>query len=145
MGLANMAGSNAEILIKDILSLDVNTVHKVSIQAEGKIELKGKNVKIKAPKEATLVRKDVLSPTVINLCNAFDAIGRTGNFASNGKPKVKNTKQREEKPQIQEPYSLEGVLGAILCNIPAEEFESPAMEAIAASMPIVSSIGSIVR
>ena len=58
---------------------------------------------------------------------------------------MKNTKQREEKPQIQEPYSLEGVLGTVLCNIPAEEFESPAMEAIAASMPIVSSIGGIVR
>ena len=97
------------------------------------------------PIEATLVRKDVLSPTVINLCNAFDAIGRTGNFASNRKPKVKNKKQREEKIQLQEPYSLEGVLGTVLCNIPAEEFESPAMEAIAASMPIVSSIGGIVQ
>ncbi|EOS41625.1 hypothetical protein C809_04196 [Lachnospiraceae bacterium MD335] len=145
MGLTNMAGGSAEISIKDGLGLDVNAAHNVLVQADGKIELKGKNVKIKAPKEATLVRKDVLSPTVINLCNAFDAIGRTGNFASNGKPKVKNRKQREEKPQIQEPYSLEGVLGAILCNIPAEEFESPAMEAIAASMPVVSSIGGIVR
>ena len=140
MGLANMAGGSAEISIKDGLSLDVNTVHKVSIQAEGKIELKGENVKIKTPIEATMVRKDVLSPTVINLCNAFDAIGRTGNFASNGEPKEKKRKQREEKLQTQEPYSLEGVLGTILCNIPAEEFESPAMEAIAASMPIVSSI-----
>ena len=108
------------------------------------MELKGKNVKITTPIEATLVRKDVLSPTVINLCNAFDAIGQTGNFASNKEPEEKNKKRREETIRSQERYSLEGALGTILSNIPAEEFESPVMEAIAASMPIVSTVGNIV-
>ncbi|MDE6914027.1 MAG: phage late control D family protein, partial [Lachnospiraceae bacterium] len=117
MGLINLKGSNADISIKDGLCLNVSTVNKLSVQADGKVELKGKNVKITTPIEATLVRKDVLSPTVINLCNAFDAIGQTGNFASNKEPEEKNKKRREETIRSQERYSLEGALGTILSNI----------------------------
>jgi len=145
MGLVNLKGNNAEISIKDSLCLNVSTVHKVSVQADGRVELKGRNVKIKSPIEATLVRKDVLLPAVINLCNAFDAIGQTGNFAQNKEPKLKNRKRKKEMVQTQERYSLEGVLGTILSNIPAEEFESPVMDAVAASMPIVSNASGIAR
>ena len=94
-----------------------------------------------APKEATLVRKDILSPTVINMCNAFDAIGCTGNFASTA-PQVAEKKRKAAVPgQKMEVYSLNGVVDSILSNIPADDLGNPIMEAVAGSMPVISKAG----
>lgn len=141
MGLLNMKNQNAEIALKDGNVLDVKTGNQLSIMAEGQVELKGKNVTITTPKEATLVKKDIISPTVINMCNAFDAIGKTGNFAA--APQVVEKKRKKAIPgsgQIIEKYSLEGAVETILANIPADDYGSPLMERIAGSMPVVSSM-----
>lgn len=139
MGLLNMTDQNAEITFDDAALLHMKTSNKLSILAEGQVELKGKNVTLTTPKEATLVRKDLISPTVINLCNAFDAIGKSGNFAAT--PQV--TEKKKKKPetlQEKEEYSLEGAVSAILSNIPADGAENAVMEAIAGSMPVVTKI-----
>ncbi len=139
MGLANLSGQNAEIALKDAAFLQMKTANKLSLLAEGQVQLKGKNVTLTTPKEATLVKKDLISPTVINLCNAFDAIGKSGNFVA--APQIEEKKRRKpESSQVQEEYSLKGAVAAILSNIPAEGGESEVMGAIAGSMPVVTKL-----
>lgn len=136
MGLLNMEGHRAEIVLKDDSRLQVKTANQISLLAEGKVELKGRNVTITTPKEATIVRKDILSPTVINLCNAFDAIGRKGNFAASAPV----TEQRRRSPgerNAEEKYPIEDVMSALLSNIPMDGGGDPVMEKIAGSMPVV--------
>ena len=141
MGLLNMEEQNAEIAIKDASLLNMKTNNQISILVEGQVELKGKEVTFTAPKEATLVRKDILSPTVINMCNAFDAIGCTGNFASTA-PQVAEKKRKAAVPgQKMEVYSLNGVVDSILSNIQADDLGNLIMEAVAGSMPVISKAG----
>ena len=144
IGLLNMKDQNAEIAMKDASLINLKTSNQVSILAEGQVELKGKEVTFTAPKEATLVRKDILSPTVINMCNAFDAIGCTGNFTSTA-PQVKEKKKKAAVPsQKTEKYSLNGVVNNILSNIPADDLGSPIMEAVSGSIPVISKVGRII-
>ncbi len=117
----------------------MKTANKLSLLAEGQVQLTGKTVTLTTPKEATLVKKDLISPTVINLCNAFDAIGKSGNFVA--APQIEEKKRRKpESSQVQEEYSLKGAVAAILSNIPAEGGESEVMGAIAGSMPVVTKL-----
>lgn len=139
MGLLNMVNQNAEIALKDGSLLHMKTSNKLSVLAEGQVELKGKNVTLTTPKEATLVRKDLTSPTVINLCNAFDAIGKSGNFAATPQAAEKKRKKPDVNQQPEE-YSLEGAVSAILSNIPADGGGNAAMEVVAGSMPVVTKI-----
>lgn len=138
MGFLNRTDQNAEIALKDSASVQVKTNHKISVLAEGQVELKGKNVTVETPKEATLVRKDVISPTVINLCNAFDAIGATGNFAST-EPVAEKKRRVPRIASQEERYSLDGAVAAILSNIPENSGEDPVLTKIAGSMPVVIS------
>ena len=140
MGLLNMDAQNAEIALKDSAVLHIKTNNQLSVLAEGQVELKGKRVTLTTPKEATLVKKDIVSPTVINMCNAFDAIGCTGNFTA--KPQEVKEKQRKAPPSTQkaEKYSLDGVIGNVLSSIPASDFERPLVKSVAGSMPVISRI-----
>lgn len=136
-GLVNLKENSAEISLRDTSNLKVQSHQKVSIMAEGQIKLNGKKVKITAPMEVTLVKKDIISPTVINLCNAFDAVGSIGDFTPISTD-LKVNKKRELKGISVEKYSLEGAIETILSNIPVVEMESPIMEAVAGSMPVIS-------
>jgi len=136
-GLINMTDQNAEISLKDNLSVQVKSSHQISILAEGQVKLKGRRINMTAPREASLVKRDILSPTVINMCNAFDAIGATGNFTAAPKA-AKGKKERAAGGRKIEKYSLDDVAENVLSNIPADEMGSPVMEAVAACMPVVS-------
>lgn len=138
-GFANLKEQNAEILLRDNCNLEVKSHQKISITAEGQIRLKGKKIKIIAPLEATLVKKDILAPTVINLCNAFDAVGSIGDFTPIS-TKVKEDRKKRIKDASVERYSLEGTIETIISNIPMAEMESPIMKAVAGSMPVISRI-----
>ncbi len=136
MGLLNMAGKNAEIALNDGAVLGVRTTSRMSLLAEGQVELKGKNVSVTTPMEATLVRKDLLSPTVVNLCNAFDSIGQVGSFASNAGQVTEKKRKRTSPGQPAEPYGVEDITRDVLASIPAAGMGSPAVAAVAASMPV---------
>ena len=138
MGLLHMEEANAEIAIRDSVGLHMKTKNKISIQAEGQVQMKGKKVVLMTPREATVVRKDLLSPTVINLCNAFDAIGRKANFAP--MPQIEEKKKKKVPVQKTEEYVLDDILGDILSNIPSDGGEDAAMECISGSMPIISGV-----
>lgn len=137
MGLCDIKDKNAGIGLSDGECLDVTTANRMSLLAQGTVSLKGKKVSLRAMKEATLVKKDILTPAVINLCNAFDAIGETGSFVPSGQGQAKKG-ENSIPPKEAERYSLEGAVTAILSNIPACSNESPAMQKIAGSMPIIS-------
>lgn len=136
-GFLNMNKRNAEVSLNDKSFVQIKSQHHVSVMAEGQIELRGKKITITAPKEATLVKRDMISPTVINMCNAFDAIGATGNFMAIPQ-EVKAKRKRTGCGQAIEKYSLSGMVENVLSNIPAEEMKNPAMEAVAGSMPVIS-------
>ena len=138
MGLMNLPQENAQLALKDGSNLTIRTKNKLSILAKGQVELRGKQVSLTTPQEATLVRKDILSPTVINLCNAFDAIGKTGNFAATPKAIEKKRKGTVSSSGQQKPYPLEGVIEQVFGNIPSEPEENPVLEAIAGGMPMVT-------
>lgn len=148
MGLVHREDQNAEINLADSSMLRAKTINKLSILAEGQVQLQAKSITVTAPKEITLVRKDLTKPTVINLCNAFDAIGCTGNFAA--MPQIVAEKQKQTTSQAGggampgqsvEKYSMEGVIANMLANIPAEDYGSIVMEAVAGSMPILTKVG----
>lgn len=150
MGFIHNEDQNAQIALTDSSILRMETVNKISIQAQGQVQFQAKSVTVTAPKEITLVRKDLSKPTVINLCNAFDAIGCTGNFMATP-PTVAEKKKKEPSgsggsaalpEQREEKYELEGAVLPILSNIPAEDYGSALMEAAAGSMPILSKITS---
>lgn len=140
MGFINRTDQNAEIALKDSASVQVRTNHKISVLAEGQVELKGRNVTMETPKEATLVRKDVISPTVINLCNDVDIIGESGSFSSNNEaiPKKKGSKKQENI----EPYDLSGIYEGILSCIPAEQTGDALTDAVIGSLPILITGGN---
>ena len=136
MGLLNMEEENAEVAFQDDSLVHVRAEHQISVLAEGQVELRGRNVTVSTPKEATLVRKDMLSPTVINLCNAFDAIGKKGNFAASAPVVEKKRKPAAAEPPVEE-YQLDGgVMSMMLSNIPMDGEGDAVMEKIAGSMPV---------
>lgn len=141
MGLLSMTGSTAEISIEDGRGLGLQTAGKISLLAEGQVELKGKNVSMMAPKEATFVRKDILSPAVINLCNAFDSIGRVGSFASNAAQVTEKKRKRTAPAKAAEKYAVGDIVCDLLSSIPAGDMGSSVMEAVAAGMPVFSRTG----
>ena len=148
MGLLHMEDQNAEIALSDSSMLRVETTNQVSILAEGQIQFQAKSVTVMAPQEITLARKDIITPTVINMCNAFDAIGCTGNFAATPqtvKKKEKHTAARSDGSIAQlrsreEKYKLDGAIVHMLSNMPAEDYGNSVMDAVAGSMPILTKI-----
>lgn len=141
MGFLNREGQNAEIAFADGSTVRMKTTNRLSILAEGQVQ--AKRITVTAPKEATLVKKDMMKPTVINLCNAFDAIGSTGNFAAAPQVAAKKKKPAVSQtggsvPLQEERYPLNGIVADILANIPSEDLEDPVMAAVAGSMPVIT-------
>lgn len=140
MGLFNLTDENAEISLEDGSILQMKTTKQVSLLAEGQVELKGKNVVVTTPQEATLARRDILSPTVINLCNAFDSIGNTGGFAA-----VPQKEKKKRKPPVSyqkvEEYPIYGAVEAILSNIPTDTGGDPILSQIAGGIPVIGGGG----
>lgn len=128
-------GSTANSLyMSDGGRIGVSAGREISILAEGTVSLKGETVVLRGIKEATLVRKDMIAPTVINMCNAFDAIGKVGGFA----PTAKTEKEEKEQDLIyyqESEYSLAGALPTVLGSLPADTGGNKPLDKISAAMP----------
>ncbi len=145
MGLINLDGGNGELSLKDGDSIGMRTNNNLSILAKGQVEIKGRKVYLTTPQEVTLVKKDILSPTVINMCNAFDAIGKTGNFKPTEQSIEKKRKRERSMGGQQEKYSLEGVVEHIFASIPMETGEDPILKVIAGAMPLITRLNKNVE
>lgn len=112
-----------QLLLNDLLGIEVRSNRKLTVWAKGDIGLKGNRLYFQAPKEISLVRKDGLSPTVINMCNGFDSIGQTNQVVTEKEVAVrlpafesKSGRQGEEKE-----YSLQGIEQEILASTPVRQ------------------------
>lgn len=108
----NILGS---ISIDDLLGIVLQCDKKLTIQAKQNINLYGRKVIINAKKELSLIKKDIVSPTVINLCNAFNSIGKGSSYKST-KCQSKIT-FFQEKDMVQE-YDLTDVTENIISSVP---------------------------
>lgn len=138
MGFIHLGEKRMEIGFQDKRDVHMKAASQFMVTAKGQIEVKGKNVILTALREATLVKKDFLFPTVVNLSNTFDAIGKNAGFTS-----TDNIVKKKRKPhldKIEEPYSLEGVTQHILSNIPVPRSSNSILEGVIGSMPIMSTV-----
>ena len=143
MGLLNKKEENAQLTLQDGTLLQAKTCNKMSVLAEGQVELRGKQVILQAAKEATLVRRDLVNPAVINLCNAFDSTARESGFKV-AVPEVGGKKHKSPAARQAALYPDGRLVSAVLGNIPEQAGEDPGMdpvmESIIGSMPLVMPI-----
>lgn len=69
--------SPLELTLNDSAGANAVSNKNLIVSARDVIGITGKNVIFQAPKEISIVRRDNLSPTVINMCNGFDSVGAT--------------------------------------------------------------------
>ena len=143
MGMLNRKEENAQLTLQDGALLQARTCNKMSVSAEGQVELRGNQVILQAAKEATLVRRDLVNPAVINLCNAFDSTARESGFKV-AVPEVGGKKRKSSAARQAALYPDGRLVSAVLGNIPDQAGDNarlnPAMESILDSMPLIMPI-----
>lgn len=70
--------------LSDETGVSLESGKNISILAEEGVWLQGSRLSFDAPQEISLVRRDLTSPTVINLCNGFDVVGKFGKVKMDG-------------------------------------------------------------
>lgn len=101
--------------IHDRRGADIESSRDVTILAKKGVWLKGNRISFQAPQEISIVRRNVLSPTVINMCNGFDSVGKFG--------KVKMEKSKDTgfpvfEPSELENYDIKGAENAVMASTP---------------------------
>lgn len=134
IGMRSLTGKGASISVVDGGRVGISTGSQMSILAEGPVSLSGKNVILRATKETTIVRKDMISPTVINMCNAFDAIGKVGGFGAIPQ-EGKKDKKEDMRHRKTEDYSLSEAVSTVLGSLPADTGGNKPLDKISAAMP----------
>lgn len=112
--------SPLEITLNDSAGANAVSNKNIVVFARDVIGITGKNVIFQAPKEISIVRKDNLSPTVINMCNGFDSIGATNEVKTSGDGGT-NFPVFHEEQQKEEKYGLQGVEKNIIASTPSKK------------------------
>ena len=110
--------SPLELTLSDDTGVNGISNKNVVISARDMIGIQGKNLVLNAPKEISIVRRDNLEPTVINMCNGFDSIGATNEVKAFGEEGTNFPVFHEEK-QREETYGLNGIEKNIIASTPA--------------------------
>lgn len=115
LAFSNEKEKRLSVNIDDSEKIDVGSCCKMSIRANDAIGLSGKSVSIQASGEIAVIRKDLCQPTVINMSNQFDAVGRYVEVNAMGSPmSMIPVGKNDEQAQ----YSLKGVEAAISASTP---------------------------
>lgn len=107
-----------EMELQDKSGINMRSVRNIVISAKDAIGIKGNHVLLQAPKEVSLVRKNIVNPAVINMCNGFDSVGATNtvkSFETGNSSFVVFEPPMQEKNQE---YSLDGVEKDVLMSTP---------------------------
>jgi hypothetical protein len=101
--------------IHDRRGANIESSRDVTILAKKGVWLKGNRISFQAPQEISIVRRNVLSPTVINMCNGFDSVGKFG--------KVKMEKSKDAgfpvfESSKSESYDIKGAENAVMASTP---------------------------
>lgn len=107
-----------EVRLDDNAGISLTSNKGMLVSAKETIGLKGENIFIQAPQELSIVRRNVFSPTVINMCNGFDSVGVTNEVASNGGGEDSFPVFHEDIGRQGEEFSLEGVEKNIIASTP---------------------------
>ena len=75
--------------IHDTTGADIESSGELTVLAKKGVWLKGSRISFLAPQEISIVRRDAASPTVINMCNGFDSIGKFGKVKMEGSNEAK--------------------------------------------------------
>lgn len=65
-----------KIELYDASGITIESSREITLLAKDGVWLNGESVFFQAPQEVSIVRRDLANPTVINMCNGFDAIGK---------------------------------------------------------------------
>lgn len=118
-----------EISLKDDSGAELTSGRNITILAKDTVGIRGKNLFFQAPKEISLVRKDSLSPAVINMCNGFDSIGASNEVTMKGGaagfPEFSRYQQEEGRE-----YSLVGMEKEVSASTPRRRLESAGWQQI---------------
>ncbi|WP_024347831.1 contractile injection system protein, VgrG/Pvc8 family [Lacrimispora indolis] len=101
--------------IHDRVGANIESSGEVTILARKGVWLKGSRVSFQAPQEISIVRRNILSPTVINMCNGFDSIGKFGKVKMEGS-KVAGFPVFDSSDS--ETYDISGAENAVLASTP---------------------------
>lgn len=116
--------SPLELLLADDAGVSATSDKSMVISARGTIGIKGSNLFFQAPKEVSLVRRDSLSPTVINICNGFDAIGATNEVTMSGIGNADFPVFNDYKQEESMEYDLSGMEREIVASTPCKALTS---------------------
>ena len=113
-----------EILLSDDLGIHLTSSKKMSVSAKDTIGFKGDNVFFQAPKEVSLIRKDSVFPSVINMCNGFDSVGATNEVAMDGMENAFFPGPHEDYPKAKAEYSIADIGKELIASTPCRDLES---------------------
>lgn len=116
--------SPLELSLTDETGADLISNRQIVISARDTIGIKGNNLFIQAPKEISLVRRNNVSPTVINMCNGFDSIGATNEVSMAGTGSEGFPVFHEYRQENGKEYSLEGLEKDIIASTPDKTLTS---------------------
>jgi len=120
--------SDSIFSLRDDSGVLFQTNQSFTVKAEKGVQFSGKKVKLLSSQEFTAVKKDILSPTVMNLNHTIDILG--------GKGKITSSEGKELKPFIQgkrvENYDITDIKDRVLSAIPQGEDEDELSVVLAA-------------
>lgn len=90
--------------------------NEIKITAENILSIQAANLQVVAPEEITLMRRDMLQPSVINLCHFVDIIAESSGVRC--KKEIGEIKTISSEATVEETYGLTGVKKNILATIP---------------------------
>ena len=109
----------SRVSLQDGVGNVVYSRKEIRIQAKGKVTIQGGKVDLMAPKEVAIVKRQLGSPCIVNICHNLDAMGRYSTFqAKKGKrlpaarkrgpgQRGSQTEGRAEKGQIKKKEKLQ--------------------------------------
>ncbi|MBD5546500.1 MAG: hypothetical protein HDQ97_03760 [Lachnospiraceae bacterium] len=116
--------SPLEMSLMDETGTDFISNRQIVISARDTIGIKGNNLFFQAPKEISIVRRDNVSPTVINMCNGFDSIGATNEVSMKGSDNAGFPVFHEYQQESGKEYILDGMEKDIIASTPCKTLTS---------------------
>lgn len=115
--ISNQKEERLEINLGDKNGVQIDSFGEVTLIAGEKIGIKGNKIFFQAAEETAIIRKSMLQPTVINMGNQFDVVGRYAEVTAGGEPMmmlpVINSGMEND-------YSLKHIEGAVLASTPID-------------------------
>lgn len=111
-----------EVRLDDNAGISLTSNKGMLVSAKENIGLKGENIFIQAPQELSIVRRNVFSPTVINMCNGFDSVGVTNEVTMAGAGDARFPVFHDAEEDTEEGYSLNGIERDIIASTPGAGF-----------------------